>query len=195
MQSLIESGCIDSPRSIWWDIRPHPIYPTLEFRVFDMPATIGDALALAALCQALVAKMAWLYHRNLRAPIIPRHLLEENKWHAMRDGLDADIVDFTQNRRLSMRDAISELLDFVDDVLDDLGSRQEIDHLRSLLDDPRGTGADRQVAVYQETGCVEAVTRMLMEQTVEDIITTRSLHQRLHAIGHSKLTNPLVSDT
>ncbi|HEY6539746.1 MAG TPA: carboxylate-amine ligase [Ktedonobacteraceae bacterium] len=172
MQSLIASGCIDSPRSIWWDIRPHPIYPTLEFRVFDMPATIGDTLALAALCQALVAKLADCYCRNLRAPIFPRHLLEENKWHAMRDGLDADIVDFTHNRRLSMRDAISELLDFVDDVLDDLGSRQEIDHLRSLLDDPRGTGADRQVAVYQEAGSVEAVTRMLMEQTVEGVFPT-----------------------
>ena len=169
VQSLITSGCIDCARSIWWDIRPHPIYPTLEFRIFDMPATAGDTLALAALCQALVAKLAWLYRRNLRATIIPRHLLEENKWHAMRDGLDADIVDFPRNRRLSMRDAISELLDFVDDVLDDLGSRQEMDDLRSLLDDPRGTGADQQVARYQETGSVEAVTRMLMEQTVEEV--------------------------
>ena len=166
MQSLIASGCIDSPRSIWWDIRPHPLYPTLEFRVFDMPATINDTLALAALCQALIAKLAWLYRHSLCAPIIPRHLLEENKWRAMRDGLDADTVDFVQNRRLSMRDAIGEMLDFVDDVLDDLGSRHEIDYLRSLLDDPRGTGADRQVAVYQEAGSVEAVTKMLMEQTV-----------------------------
>jgi len=169
MQSLISSGCIDSPRSIWWDIRPHPLYPTLEFRVFDMPATISDTLALAALCQALVAKLAHCYHRHLRAPIIPHHLLEENRWRAMRDGLDADMVDFTRNRRLSMRNAISEMLDFVDDVLDDLGSRQEIDHLRSLLADPRGTGADRQVALYQEVGNVEAVTRMLMEQTMTGV--------------------------
>jgi len=169
IQALIQSGCIDSARSIWWDIRPHPIYPTLEFRVFDMPATVEDTLALAALCQALVAKLAWLYRHNLRAPIIPRHLVEENKWRAMRDGLDADTVDFARNRRLSMRDAIGEMLDFVDDVLDDLGSRQEMDDLRSLLDDPRGTGADRQVAVYQQTGSVEAVTRMLMEQTMEGV--------------------------
>jgi carboxylate-amine ligase len=172
MQSLIESSCIDTPRSIWWDIRPHPIYPTLEFRVFDMPATIGDTLALAALCQALVAKLARLYQSSLCAPVIPRHLLEENKWRAMRDGLDADFIDFTQNRRLSMRDAICEMLDFVDDLLDDLGSRPEIDYLRSLLNDPRGTGADRQAAVYQEKGSVEAVTRMLIEQTVEGVFPT-----------------------
>ncbi len=172
MQSLIASGCIDSPRSIWWDIRPHPLYSTLEFRVFDMPATINDTLALAALCQALVAKLAHCYRCNLCAPIIPRHLLEENRWRAMRDGLDADFVDFTRNCRLSMRDAISEMLGFVDDVLDDLGSRQEIDYLRSLLDDPRGTGADRQVAVYQEAGCLEAVTRLLMEQTAQGMFST-----------------------
>ncbi len=169
MLSLITSSCIDTPRSIWWDIRPHPIYPTLEFRIFDMPATIGDTLALTALCQALVAKLAHCYRHHLRAPIIPRPLLEENKWRAMRDGLDADFIDFTRNRRLTMRDAISEMLDFVDDTLDDLGSRPEIDHLRSLLDDPRGTGADRQVAVYQEMGSVEAVTKMLVEQTVAGV--------------------------
>jgi carboxylate-amine ligase len=169
MQSLIASGCIDTPRSIWWDIRPHPIYPTLEFRIFDMPATINDTLALAALCQALVAKLADCYRRNLRAPIMERHLLEENKWRAMRDGLDADFIDFTRNRRLSMRTAIHEMLAFIDDVLDDLGSRPEVDYLRMLLDDPRGTGADRQVAVYQETNCVEAVTKMLVEQTMTGV--------------------------
>jgi carboxylate-amine ligase len=169
VQALISSGCIESARSIWWDIRPHPIYPTLEFRVFDMPATVKDTLALAALCQALVAKLAWLYHRNLRVPVIPRHLIEENKWHAMRDGLDADVVDFARNRLLSMREAIAEMLDFVDDVLDDLGSHQEMDHLRSLLDNPRGTGAHRQVAAYQQTGSIDAVTRMLIEQTMEGV--------------------------
>jgi glutamate---cysteine ligase / carboxylate-amine ligase len=169
IHSLIQSGCIDSARSIWWDIRPHPMYPTLEFRVFDMPATVADTLALAALCQALVAKLASCYRHNLRVHIIPRHLIEENKWHAMRDGLDAEVVDFAQNRRLSMRDSIGEMLDFVDDVIDDLGSRREFDYLRSLLDDPRGTGADRQVALYQQTGSVDAVIRMLIKQTLEGV--------------------------
>ena len=169
-QHLIETGCIDNGKRIWWDLRPHPVFPTLEFRIFDMPATLDDTLALAALCQALVVKLAWLYRRNMRVPVIPRHLIEENKWQAMCDGLDADVVDFARNRRLSMRDSTTEMLDFVDDMLDDLGSHQEIDHLRSLLDDPHGTGADRQVAIYQQAGNVEAVTKMLMEQTVEGVL-------------------------
>jgi len=86
-----------------------------------------------------------------------------------RYGLDAEVIDFVQNRRLSMRDAISETLDFVDDVLDDLGSRHEINYLRSLLADPRGTGADRQIAVYKETGSIHAVTHFLMQQTMQGL--------------------------
>lgn len=97
------------------------------------------------------------------------HFIEENKWHAMRSGLDAEVIEFVQGRRLSMRDAISELLDFVDDVVDDLGSRREMSYLRELLEDPRGTGADRQVAVYQETGSLDAVIQFLMQQTMQDI--------------------------
>ncbi len=87
----------------------------------------------------------------------------------MRYGLDAPQIDFVQERHLSMRDSISELLDFVDDVVDDLGSRCEINYLRALLEDPRGTGADRQIAIYQQTGSVDAVVRYLMQQALQDV--------------------------
>jgi len=165
VQSLIAAGIIDNGKKIWWDIRPHPFFNTVEFRICDMPATLEDTLALAALCQALVAKLTWLHSRGLRAHIQPRFYVEENKWQAMRYGLDGAIIDFAQGRSMPMRDAISELLDFVDDVLDDLGSRREIHHLRLLLDDPRGTGADRQAAIYRQTGSLDAVIRYLIEQT------------------------------
>jgi len=101
--------------------------------------------------------------------IQPRYYVEENKWQAMRYGLDGEIIDFVQGRRTRMRDAIGEMLDFVDDVLDDLGSRHEINYLRILLDDPRGTGADRQIAVYRQTGSLDAVIRYLMQQTLEGV--------------------------
>ena len=87
----------------------------------------------------------------------------------MRFGLDAEVIDFSQGRRLSMRDAIAELLDFVDEVVDDLGSRQEMNYLRNLLEDPRGTGADRQIAHFQETGSIDALIQFLMQQTMQDI--------------------------
>ncbi len=175
VQSLVNMGCIDNGKKIWWDIRPHPFFKTLEFRICDMPATLEDTLGIAALCQALVTKLAWLHKRNMSTHVLPNSYIEENKLRAMRYGLDAEVLDFVQNRRLSMRDSIGELLDFVDDVLDDLGSRREIHYLRMLLEDPRGTGADRQLAVYRETGSMHAVTQYLMQQTMEGITKTEEI--------------------
>lgn len=169
VQTLVASGCIDNAKRIWWDIRPHPFFGTVEFRACDMPATLDDVLGIAALCQSLVAKLSWLYKRGASVPVLPRNFIEENKWLALRYGLDAEIVDFIQPRRLKMREAIHELLDFVDEVLDDLGTRRDINYLRALVDSPRGTGADRQIAVYRETGSVREVMRLLMEQTMRGI--------------------------
>lgn len=169
VQTLVHNGCIDNGKRIWWDIRPHPFFNTIEFRICDMPSTIEDTLAIAAFCQALVAKLSWMHKHNLTTHILPSHFIEENKWHAARYGLDAQIVDFVQNRTISMRDAISSTLDFVDDVVDDLGSRREINYLHTLLADPQGTGADRQIAIYKQTGSQLAVTRYLMEQTMNGL--------------------------
>jgi carboxylate-amine ligase len=171
VQSLVDAGIIDNGKKIWWDIRPHAFFPTVEFRMFDMPATFEDTMAIAALCQALVAKLTWLYKRGMSTMILPRYHIDENKWRAMRFGLDAEIIDFVQNRRLSMRAAIEELLDFVADVLDDLGSHTEMQYLRALLEDPAGTGADRQIAIYEQTGSIDAVTHYLMQQTQKDMVS------------------------
>ena len=169
IQTLVQLGCIDDGKKIWWDIRLHPTYPTIEFRVCDMPATFDDMIALAALCQALVAKLDWLYQRGTTTPVLPAYFIEENKWRAMRWGLDAEVCDFVRNRRLSMRQSIDELLDFVDDVAEDLGSRKEMAYLRALLTDPSGTGADRQIALYQQTGSLDAVIHLLMQLTMQGI--------------------------
>jgi len=169
VQKLIKTQCIDNGKRIWWDIRPHPFFNTIEIRVCDMPATLDDTIAIAALCQALVAKLTWLHKRSMETHILSSHFIEENKWHAMRSGLDAEVIDFEFDRRLTLRQAISELLDFVDDVVDDLGSHREMHYIRQLLEDPSGTGADRQIAVYQKTGGFDAVMRYLLEETMKGI--------------------------
>jgi glutamate---cysteine ligase / carboxylate-amine ligase len=169
VQALVNTDCIDNGKRIWWDIRPHPFFSTIEFRICDMPATFDDTVAIAALCQALVAKLTWLYKRGLRTPALSSHFIEENKWRVMHNGLDADMLDFVQGRRVSMRESIGELLDFVDDVTGDLGSHHEMDYLRSLLEDSRGTGADRQIALYEQTGSMDAVIQLLIQQTMQGI--------------------------
>ncbi len=169
IDDLMATQCIRSGKDIWWYVRPHFIYNTIEFRICDMPATLEDTLALAALCQALVAKLAWLDRRQQSLAVLPRHYIEENLWRAMRYGLDANVADFVNRRTLSMRAALYELLDLVEDVVDDLGSRREMTYLRALLEDPRGTGADRQIAVYQQRANVQDVIRLLLAETMQGI--------------------------
>jgi carboxylate-amine ligase len=169
VEDLILTGCIDNAKKVWWDIRPHPFFDTIEFRIFDMPATPEDSIAIAALCQALVAKLVWLYKRNLQTVVLPTYLIEENKWRVTRYGLDAQIVDFQQNRLLSMRQSLRELFDFVNDVLDDLDIRREIYYLRTLVDSPHGTGADRQLAIYRKTGSIQAVIEYLLQESRSSI--------------------------
>ncbi len=169
VQDLIEAKCIDNAKKIWWDMRPHPFFDTVEFRICDMPSTIEDTLAITALCQAMVAKLTQLHERGEEVPVFARDYLDENKWRAMRYGLDAEVIDFAGKRTLSMRDSIRELLDFVDDVVEELGSRREMSYIRNLLDDPEGTGADRQVAIYQQNKDLSEVNKFLMQRTMHGV--------------------------
>lgn len=170
MHDMQTVGYVESGSDIWWDVRLNLNFNTIEFRIFDMPATVEDAIALTALCQALIAKLAWLDRQHAPSlPLFPRDYLMENKWQALRYGLDATIADYTRMRRVGMRAAIHDLLDFVDDVVDDLGSRREIQHIRTLLNSPQGTGADRQIAIYQQTGKIQDVVDLLLQQTLRGI--------------------------
>src|SRR5712672_2398556 len=120
---LIKTGCIDNAKKIWWDIRPHPFFNTLEFRVCDIPMRVEETIALAALIQATVVKLYKLYEQNQGFRLYRRALIMENKWRAARYGIDGKIIDFGRKVEVPMRDLVEEYLSFVDDVVDELGSR------------------------------------------------------------------------
>ncbi|MDX6693145.1 MAG: glutamate---cysteine ligase / carboxylate-amine ligase [Blastocatellia bacterium] len=164
---LVRTNCIDNGKKIWWDVRPHPFFPTLEFRVCDIPTRVDDTLAIAALFQAIVAKLNKLIDKNLGFRLYRRMLVQENKWRAVRWGLDGKMIDFGKQKEVPVRDLILELLDFVDDVLDELGSRKEVEHIHTILE--RGTSADEQLRVYKETGDLKAVVDLLIERTMENV--------------------------
>lgn len=164
---LIKTRCIDNAKKIWWDIRVHPFYPTLEVRICDIPLNADDTIAIAALIQALVAKLYKLREQNLNFMIYRRHLINENKWRASRYGIDGKLIDFGKEQEVNTRVLISEIIDFVDDVLDDLGSRDAINHIHKMLE--MGTGADRQLQVFEETGSLEKVVDFIMEETVSGL--------------------------
>lgn len=160
---LVKTKCIDNGKKIWWDIRLHPVFNTIEFRICDVPLRLEETICLAAIMQALVAKMHKLHKQNLSFRGYRRVLINENKWRAARYGIHAKLIDFGKQEEVEYRVLANELLEFIDDVVDELGSRKEVEYVHAILD--QGTGADRQLAVFEQTGDLKAVVDFMVEET------------------------------
>jgi carboxylate-amine ligase len=160
---LVRTNCIDNAKKIWWDIRPHPHFPTLEFRICDIPMRLEETIGISALCQAVVAKLYQLHERNLSFRHYSRALIMENKWRAARYGLDGKLIDFGKQQEVPARPLIGEILDFVSDVVRELGSEREIGFIQRILEE--GTGADRQLRVFAETGDFKQVVDYIIAET------------------------------
>jgi glutamate---cysteine ligase / carboxylate-amine ligase len=164
VELLVRTNSIDDGRKIWWDIRPHAYFKTLEFRVCDIPCRAEETVAVAALCQALVAKLHRLFEANLGIRQYPRAVIMENKFRALRSGLDGQLIDFGLKAEAPTRALVLEMLDFVDDAASDLGTRGEMAFLRTWAASG-DTGADRQLRVFEEAHDLRAVVDLLVDET------------------------------
>jgi carboxylate-amine ligase len=160
---LIKTNCLDNAKKIWWDIRPHPFFNTVEVRICDLPMRAEETLAIAALIQATAAKLYILHARNQDYRQYSRALVMENKWRAVRYGLDGKLIDFGKEMEVDERELILEYLDFIGEVVDELDSREEIAYIRKILE--MGTGADRQLRKFEETNDLKAVVDYMAEET------------------------------
>ena len=168
LDALTRTNSIPDGSKIWWDVRPHHTYPTLEFRVCDVCTRVDEAVCIAAILQAIVAKLWKLRLDNMTFRVYPSTFIEENKWRAVRFGLDGKLIDFGKEAELPARDLITEMLAwFVDDVVDELGSRREVEYAFRILRD--GTSADRQLATFARTGDLNAVVDQLIAETAEGV--------------------------
>ena len=147
---LVSTRSIDNGKKIWWDVRPHPFFETIEFRVCDVPMRLDETVTLAALIQAICVKLYKLRQQNQGWRRYRRALILENKWRAARYGIDGKMIDFGKEVEVEFRSLITELLEFLDDVVDELGSRKEVEAVKWILEN--GTGADRQLRVYESSG-------------------------------------------
>ncbi|MCA9952278.1 MAG: carboxylate-amine ligase [Anaerolineales bacterium] len=168
-------GKADTAAKIWWDIRPHPIFDTLEFRISDICTSVEDCVCIAALFQAICAKLIKLRRENLSWRRYRHMHITENKWRAVRYGIRGDLVDFGREEAIPFGDLMSELLEIIDDVVDDLDSRAEVEHVHTIIE--RGTSADRQLAVFHAHGgdensqeALKAVVDFLIEETKRGVI-------------------------
>lgn len=168
VQTLMATNSIPNSSKIWWDVRPNWSYPTLEFRICDVNTRVDEAVSMAAIFQAIIAKLWKLRRDNITFRLYPQELIEENKWRAVRYGLDGNLIDFGKGTELPARTLIRELLEwFLDDVVDELGSRREVEYALTILE--HGTSADRQIATYQRTGDLKAVVDQLVRETAEGV--------------------------
>jgi len=161
---LVKTNCIDNGKKIWYDIRLHPYFNTLEFRMCDITMRIDETICLAAIMQAVVVKLYKLMRQNLGFRIYRRALINENKWRAARYGIDGKLIDFGKQEEVDFKILVMELLSFVSDVMDDLNSWDEVNYVLQILQN--GTGADRQLAHWDGTDeGLKKVVDYIIEET------------------------------
>ena len=165
MRTLIGAGTIRSIREVWWDIRPHPSFGTLELRICDGISTMEELCSLVALSQSLVVWLADRYNNGLELPAHRAWTIRENKWRAARYGLEADLIRDEDGNLLSLRRSIGDLVERLEPTAERLGC---LDHLRGvykILD--RGTSATRQREIYAETRDLSRVVDHLVDELKE----------------------------
>ena len=159
---LVKTNCIDNAKKIWWDLRVHPFFNTVEFRICDIPLTVDETITLATLFQAVCARIYLLRSKNLNFIQYSRALLNENKWRASRYGIDGRMIDFGKEEEVNTRALLYELLDFIDPVIDHLGSRHRLAYIHKILEN--GTGADRQLKIFEESKNLVSVVDYIRQQ-------------------------------
>ncbi|MGZ9234754.1 MAG: carboxylate-amine ligase [Anaerolineales bacterium] len=167
--TLVKTNSIPDGTKIWFDVRPNYNYPTLEFRICDVSTRVDEAVCMAAIFQALIFKIWKLRRDNMTFRLYSHALIEENKWRAVRYGLDGKLIDFGKQTELPARELIREMIEwFIGDVMDELGSRKEIEYAYQIMD--QGSSADRQLATFKRTGSLQAVVDQLIEETEEGVL-------------------------
>ena len=168
LKLLVATKCIDNPKKIWWDIRLHPFFDTIEFRICDAQSRVDDTIALAALMQVIVFKLQKLRRNNVTFRSYPKRLIDENRWRAGRYGLDGKLIDFGRKSEVDERELLEEMLEFVAEEVEELGNQREIEHIERIIRE--GTGADRQLMVWERTQDMKAVVDQIVAETNEGLV-------------------------
>jgi carboxylate-amine ligase len=163
---MVESGVMEDYTWLWYDVRPHPNFGTVEVRVCDSQTRVEHTLGLAALVQAMVKELAEHYEDGKQLAPYPWQMLDENKWLAARHGLDGDLVDLPSSERVPTKTLARRLLDRLREHAQDLGSDAELEGVADLIE--RGNGAARQMVVYEANHDLREVMVEIVAATAPD---------------------------
>ena len=161
IEFMIKARVIEDYTYLWFDVRPHPNFGTVEIRVMDSQTRVDHTLGLAAMVQGLVKELSEHYDADQRLSRYPYEMLDENKWLAARHGLEGELVDLPSSVRVSTRELAQRLVDRIRPHSEELGSAAELAHVEDLLE--RGNGASRQVVVYEANHDLREVMREIVD--------------------------------
>ena len=168
LKLLVATKCIDNPKKIWWDVRLHPFFDTIEFRICDAQSRVDDTIALAALMQAIVFKLQKLRRNNVTFRSYPKRLIDENRWRAGRYGSGRQADRFrSQMRSGRARSARRDARICFRQKSRSSGIEREIEHIERIMRE--GTGADRQLMVWERTQDMKAVVDQIVAETNEGL--------------------------
>lgn len=162
---LMATNCIEEFTQVWWSVRPHHRFGTVELRIADAQTEPWQNLAVSALSVGLVAYLTGLYDEGVALPVQPTRYVEENLWRAIRFGLDGKFVDFEAEREVPAPDALRRLVELAAPRAADLGLQPHLDDVERLLRE--GNGAQRQAAAYRESRSLHGVFAGVVEQTAD----------------------------
>lgn len=175
VEALVESGALEDGSKLWWDIRPHFKFPTLEMRIADICTRLDDGIAVASIYSCLISMLQRLRRKNQRWRKYSNMLIRENRWRAQRYGFDEGLIDFGITKTVSYPDLLEEIIELTAEDADRLRCVDEVAHTRTIL--KRGTSAHNQVRTYREAikvgkseeDALKAVTDWLIQATVKDL--------------------------
>ena len=160
---MIDAGVIDDYTFLWYDVRPHPNFGTVEIRAMDAQTRVEHTLALAALTQAMVKELSDHYDAGKQLARYPYEMLDENKWLAARHGMDGELVDLPSRDRVPAKELAQRLYDRLREHAQDLGSAAELEAIEDILEN--GNGAARQRVVYEANHDYQEVMQEIVEAT------------------------------
>jgi carboxylate-amine ligase len=171
MRTLLNSGTVDSVRDIWWDVRPHVGFGTVEIRICDALPTLRENIAMVALAQALVVNLGERYDQGHPLPVLNRWTLVENKWRAIRHGLDARLIRNESGDLVPIVDHLRETIELLKPTAERLGSLKELEDINTIIE--CGNSATRQRRIWEETHDMNRVVDALIWE-----------------FGHNQITEP-----
>ena len=168
VNNYLATGTIKTIRELWWDVRPHPDFGTIEVRICDIPSTLKETLGITALIQALVKRFSDEYDGKVNYLRPHSAITRENKWRACRYGVEGEFLGPNGGTTINVKDAVMKLLEWVEPDSLGLGSIEYLKGVEDIL--KNGTGASRQLKVWKETGDLKEVVRDLKERLAEEIL-------------------------